>query len=232
MEITELRQELEGKSSIEQLKYLAKKFDGKIVFSTSFQFEDQVITDMIFSNDIEITIFTIDTGRLFEETYKTQNKTIKKYKKNIKVYFPDKAGVEKLVSEKGPYSFYTSVENRKECCHIRKVEPLNRALEGQKVWITGLRSGQSSTRKSLEILEWDSTHNLYKFNPILKWSLEEVKDYIKNKEVPYNLLQDRGFASVGCAPCTRAIEEGEDIRAGRWWWENNTKKECGLHVKE
>ncbi len=230
-DLKELQKILENKTAVEQLKILSEKFAGKIVFSTSFQLEDQVITDMIFDNNINIEVFTLDTGRLFEETYKTFNKTIKRYKKYIKAYFPDKEDVEKLLQEKGPFSFYESVENRKECCHIRKVKPLQRALNGKMCWVTGLRAGQSETRKDVPVLEWDEKYQLYKFNPLINWSLEQVREYITKNNVPYNVMQDRGFPSIGCAPCTRAIEEGEDIRAGRWWWENNLKKECGLHVK-
>ena len=222
---------IEGKNITEQINSIAEKFKGEIVFSSSFQFEDQVITDVIFSNNIDVEIFTLDTGRHFEETYKTLNKTIKRYKKEIKVYFPIKEEVEKLLTKKGPYSFYDSVENRKECCNIRKVEPLERALKGKKCWITGLRQGQSNSRTNIPLIEWNEKYQVYKFNPLLNWTLEQIKDYIKKNNVPYNVLQDKGFPSIGCAPCTRAITENEDIRAGRWWWENNSKKECGLHVK-
>jgi len=229
--LSELQKLIEGKTIVEQLKILSQKFEGEIVFSTSFQYEDQVITDVIFSNDINIEIFTLDTGRHFEETYKTFNKTIKKYNKTIKVYFPLKESIEKLLEDKGPYSFYESVENRKECCNIRKVEPLERALKGKKCWVTGLRQGQSNSRTEMPLLEWDDKHQLYKFNPVLNWTLEEIKEHITKNYVPYNVLHDKGFPSIGCAPCTRAVNDGEDIRAGRWWWENNSKKECGLHVK-
>ncbi len=231
-ELNELLAQITDLSIVEQLKFLAGKYPGKVVFSTSFQFEDQVITDFIFKNDIDIEVFTIDTGRLFEETYKTFDQTVKYYKKKIRVYFPDYRDVEKYVSEKGPNAFYESIENRKECCHIRKVKPLERALKDKKVWITGLRSGQSATRKNVPLLEWDEKHRLIKFNPLTNWTLEEVKSYIYKNLVPYNVLQDRGYPSIGCKPCTRAVKPGEDIRAGRWWWENNTKKECGLHVKD
>lgn len=229
--IKELQNKLQSKSVIEQLQILAEKFKGEIVFSTSFQYEDQVITDLIFSNNIDIEVFSIDTGRHFEETYKTFNKTLKRYKKAIKAYFPDAKKVENMLLAKGPYSFYESIENRKECCNIRKVQPLERALKGKKCWITGLRSGQSDSRTDLYVIDWDEKYQLYKFNPLLFWSLEEVKKHISENNVPYNVMHDKGFPSIGCAPCTRAIAEGEDIRAGRWWWEDNTKKECGLHVK-
>lgn len=229
--INDLLQLIEGKSIEEQIKAIADKFSGEIVFSTSFQFEDQVITDIIFSNDINVNIFTLDTGRHFEETYKTFNKTIKRYKKGIDVYFPKKESVEDMLTKKGPYSFYDSVENRKECCNIRKVEPLERALKDKKCWITGLRQGQSNARTEVPLIEWDEKYQLYKFNPVLNWTMEQIKEHITNNNVPYNVMHDKGFPSIGCAPCTRAIADGEDTRAGRWWWENNTKKECGLHVK-
>jgi len=229
--INDLLKLIEGKPIEEQMKIVADKFIGETVFSTSFQFEDQVITDVIFSNNININIFTLDTGRHFEETLKTFNKTIKRYKKEINVFFPKKEEVEQLLTKKGPYSFYNSVENRKECCNIRKVEPLERALKGKKCWVTGLRLGQSNARTDVPLIEWDEKHQLYKFNPLLNWTLDEIKEYITKNNIPYNVLHDKGFPSIGCAPCTRAITEEEDIRAGRWWWENNTKKECGLHVK-
>ncbi|WP_155206022.1 phosphoadenylyl-sulfate reductase [Xanthovirga aplysinae] len=223
-----INSELQGLNSIERLQYLANKFQGKIVFSTSFGQEDQVITDMIFRNDLPVEVFTLDTGRLFEETYSLFSRTRKKYGKTIKAYFPNQEKVEDLLLEKGPESFYHSVENRKECCFIRKVEPLKRALNGRAVWITGLRAGQSDSRSNLPQVEWDEQHQLIKYHPVLSWSLDEVQDYLSVNRVPYNPLHDKGFVSIGCAPCTRAISPGEDIRAGRWWWESS-KKECGLH---
>ena len=173
-------------------------------------------------------MFTLDTGRLFQETYDVLSSTTNKYKKQIKIYFPDTAAVEQLVTEKGPNSFYKSVENRKECCGIRKIQPLKRALKEVSVWVTGLRASQSDNRQSMHILEWDEGFGLIKFNPLIHWSLEEVEAYLKEYNVPQNALHKQGFVSIGCAPCTRAIMEGEDIRAGRWWWELS-HKECGLH---
>jgi len=169
---------------------------------------------------------------MFEETYKVWNDTNKKYNKKITAYFPNKDEVEKLVSEKGTYSFYDSIDNRKECCNIRKVYPLQRALKDIDLWITGLRAEQSVTRTELEILEENKTFDVIKFNPLASWTLEDVLKYIKEYDVPYNELHDKAFISIGCSPCTRAIKEGEDIRAGRWWWENKDKKECGLHVEQ
>ncbi|MGZ5191818.1 MAG: phosphoadenylyl-sulfate reductase, partial [Flavisolibacter sp.] len=152
------------------------------------------------------------------------------YDKKIQIYFPKNESVENLVSEKGPFSFYDSIENRKECCYIRKVEPLNRALEGMQAWVTGIRAEHSVVRQTMDKIEWDDIHGVFKFHPLLNWSTQEIKDYIKKHNIPYNLLHDKGFISIGCSPCTRAIKEGEDFRAGRWWWEDNTKKECGLHA--
>ena len=215
-------------SLAEALRYIAENTQGKVSFSTSLGQEDQVITHAIFTNDLDIEVFTLDTGRLFQETYDVLSSTTNKYKKEIKIYFPDTPAVEQLVTEKGPNSFYKSVENRKECCGIRKIQPLKRALKEVSVWVTGLRASQSDNRQSMHILEWDEGFGLIKFNPLIHWSLEEVEAYLKEYNVPQNALHKQGFVSIGCAPCTRAIMEGEDIRAGRWWWELS-HKECGLH---
>lgn len=214
----------------ETFVFLTNEFKEKVVFSTSFGQEDQVITDVIARNNIEVNIFTLDTGRLFQETYDVFNSTLKKYKKHIEVYFPETVAVEKLLNQKGPNSFYDSVENRKECCFIRKVAPLTKALNGNSVWITGLRAEQSENRSDLNVFEYDSNFKIIKFNPLLKWSLAEVQEYIDKNNVPQNTLHKKGFISIGCAPCTRAIMPDEDIRAGRWWWESS-HKECGLHQK-
>lgn len=221
---------IKGKDPQTALRLLAESFQGEIVFSTSFGWEDQVITDMIFSNDLSIDVFTLDTGRLFKETYSVWNRVRERYKKNILVYYPDRVRLEKMLGEKGPNSFYESVENRKECCGIRKVEPLNRALKGKKIWVTGIRADQSANREQMDWVEWDEVHQLIKVHPIFFWTLDEVKDYVREHNVPYNSLHDRGFPSIGCAPCTRAVQPGEDFRAGRWWWEDQSKKECGLHI--
>jgi phosphoadenosine phosphosulfate reductase len=219
-----------GFSIEETLLFLVNEYKQGISFSTSFGQEDQVITDIISKNNLPISIFTLDTGRLFQETYDVFEKTFVKYNKKIDVFFPDANAVENLLKEKGPNSFYTSVENRKECCNIRKVVPLKRALQGKKIWITGLRAEQSDNRNNLQIFEYDEKFDIIKFNPLLKWSLEEVENYLQKNNVPQNLLHKKGFVSIGCAPCTRAIDVGEDIRAGRWWWETS-HKECGLHQK-
>ncbi len=214
------------------LRKVAAQFEGKAVFTTSLGIEDQVITDVIFSNNLDIKVVTLDTGRLFEETYKVLNRTLERYGKSIQVFYPKHEPVEKMITEKGPLSFYLSVENRKECCSIRKVEPLKRALAGNECWITGLRASQSENRQDLDFFVWDAGFKLIKFNPLLNWSLEDCQKYVKENNVPYNVLHDRGFVSIGCSPCTRAIQPGEDFRAGRWWWEDNSKKECGLHTHQ
>ncbi len=222
----------QGKTIVDILRELADEFAGKVVFTTSFGVEDQVITDLIFANNIPIQVVTLDTGRLFEETYKVYNRTFEKYQKPIVAYFPNNEKLESLLAEKGPFSFYLSPENRKECCHIRKVEPLGRALSGMEIWITGLRASQSDNRGGLTPFVWDAGFEIIKYNPLLEWSLDDCREYVKENQVPYNVLHDRGFVSIGCAPCTRAIQPGEDFRAGRWWWENNSKKECGLHTHQ
>ncbi len=214
------------------LSVLAKEYPGKVVFSTSFSFEDQVITHLILENKLPISIFTLDTGRLFAETYSVWNSTNEKYHTQIKAYYPNHHLLEDFIAEKGPNSFYESVANRKGCCYIRKVEPLKRALAGNEVWVTGLRAEHSPERKDLPMLEWDESNQIIKYHPLLHWTTEETKAYIKENHVPYNPLHDKGFVSIGCAPCTRAIKPGEDFRAGRWWWEDADKKECGLHVHE
>lgn len=222
---------IKGKSPKDALLALGQEFAGRIVFSTSFGLEDQAITYLIFSNNIPIKVFTLDTGRLFPETYSTWSRTMEKYSKHIEAYYPNTETVQKMVSAKGPNSFYESVENRIECCHIRKVEPLQRALKGNDVWITGIRKDQSPDRNSLASVEWDDQNNIVKFHPIFDWTFSEVKQFITTNNIPYNPLHDKGFISIGCQPCTRAVKEGEDFRAGRWWWEDKSKKECGLHMK-
>jgi phosphoadenosine phosphosulfate reductase len=221
--------ELHNKSILEKLRFLAENHPGKVIFTTSFSYEDQVITDIIFSNCLNIKVITLDTGRMFPETYKVFRSTVEKYGKSIKVYFPPADQVEKMVSKKGPFSFYESVENRKECCFIRKVLPLKRALSGNEIWITGIRSAQSEIRNDMKEFEWDKSNKILKYNPLKDWSLEQTIAYVRKNHIPYNVLHDKGFVSIGCQPCTRAIQPGEDIRAGRWWWEQNTGKECGMH---
>ncbi len=228
--IAELKSKIETLELVEKLRTIASEFPGKMVFTTSFGVEDQVITDLIFANNIDIKVVSLDTGRLFEETYKVFNATREKYKKEIEVFFPNTEAVQNLLSSKGPLSFYESIENRKECCNIRKVEPLRRALAGHECWVTGIRADQSTGRTDMEMLEEDKGYNLIKMNPIFDWTLDEVVNYLDKNNVPYNSLHHKGFISVGCAPCTRAIRPGDDFRAGRWWWEDNSGKECGLHT--
>ena len=220
---------MEHLSVVEVLQKIAAEYGNRAAFSTSLSWEDQVITHHIFSNDLPIRVFTLDTGRLFPETYGVFNRTLDRYKKKIEVFSPKHEGVEKMVTEKGPLSFYVSLENRKECCFIRKVEPLNRALDNVDCWITGLRAEHSENRKDMSMTEIDDQRNMVKVHPIFNWSFEQVKNEIKEFNIPYNSLHDKGFVSIGCQPCTRAVQEGEDFRAGRWWWENSDKKECGLH---
>jgi len=200
-------------------------------FANSFGAEDMVLTDLICNHAPAIEIFTLDTGRLPAETYTLMQETLQRYGQRIVPYFPEAAAVEPYLREHGPNAFYDSVELRKACCHMRKVEPLKRALQGKKAWITGLRREQAPTRNDLGVSEWDAGNGLQKFNPLIDWSHQEVWDYIHHFDVPYNALHDQHYPSIGCAPCTRAISVGEDIRAGRWWWENPESKECGLHVK-
>ena len=214
----------------ELLLQLSNQFKGEVIFSTSFSYEDQIVTHKILSNNLPINIFTLDTGRLFPETYSVWNATNERYNTHIKAFYPDHSLLEHFVAEKGPNSFYESVENRKGCCFIRKVEPLKRALKGNSIWITGLRAEHSIDRHNMPQVEWDETNNVIKYHPLLHWTFDEIKKYISENKIPYNPLHDRGFVSIGCAPCTRAIKPGEDFRAGRWWWEDSAKKECGLHV--
>jgi phosphoadenosine phosphosulfate reductase len=206
------------------------EFSGKISFASSLGEEDQVITDMIAKTHPEIEIFTLDTGRLFQETYELLSKTQKRYRNlTIKVYYPDTEALEDMVRNHGINLFYESVENRKLCCGIRKVEPLRRALKDVDAWMTGLRRAQSVTRSDIEHFQLDADNKKIKVNPLALWSLEQVQEYIKTNQLDVNPLHAQGFISIGCSPCTRAVKPGEDIRAGRWWWENPEQKECGLH---
>jgi phosphoadenosine phosphosulfate reductase len=225
----ELKQLL-GNTFEADLQALSNYFPGEAVFSTSFSEEDQVITHQIFSGSMGIKVFTLDTGRLFPETYSVWSRTLEKYQKPVQSFYPDAVALQQFVTEKGPNSFYESVENRKQCCNIRKVEPLKRALLGNKIWITGIRAEHSANRHDMQQLEWDDANHIFKYHPLLHWSTEEIKAFIQQHQIPYNILHEKGFVSIGCAPCTRAIKPGEDFRAGRWWWEDSNKKECGLHV--
>ena len=213
---------------LEALQFVSSVFPGKVKFSTAFGREGQVLLDTIFRNDIDISIFTIDTGRLFQETYEVIDKTRARYKKPIEVYYPKTSKVQDLTKQKGFHSFYESLDDRRECCFIRKVEQLQRALADTQIWVTGLRAGQSQNRENFNKVEWDESNQVIKFNPILDWSQEQVLAYLEEYNVPTNTLFEKGFGSIGCAPCTRPIEAGEHPRAGRWWWEDS-QKECGLH---
>ncbi|BBB61223.1 phosphoadenosine phosphosulfate reductase [Undibacterium sp. KW1] len=211
------------------LERIADDFEPA-VFASSLAAEDMVLTDLILRKKLNITIFSLETGRLHAETLGMLDKVKETYGTEIKLFKPDAAAVENYVSQHGLNAFYDSVEMRKECCRIRKVEPLKRALAGNKAWVTGQRRAQSATRTELAIQEDDTTHGLQKFNPLADWSEDDVWHYLRSNNVPYNPLHDKGYPSIGCEPCTRAIQPGEDVRAGRWWWENPDSKECGLHV--
>jgi phosphoadenosine phosphosulfate reductase len=230
LELHSLESELVGLDLAGMLEKIGLKFPGQVVFSTSFGMEDQVITDAIVTSKAGINMFTLDTGRLFNETYAVWAATISKYAICIKTYSPEPQVLNEWLERVGPNAFYDSIENRKTCCSIRKVEPLKKALAGNRVWVTGIRAAQSMNRKEMPLLEWDEVNGIIKFHPLVGWTETEVREYINLFEVPYNPLHNKGFISIGCAPCTRAIKPGEDFRAGRWWWEDNSKKECGLHT--
>ncbi len=226
-----LNHQFESASPEELLEYFLGEYNGTIALSSSLSIEDQALTHMVCKFGNAPKIFTLDTGRLFPETYDLIHRTSQKYGIKLQVYFPDSQKVEEMVNTKGINLFYESIENRKQCCNIRKLEPLKRAFKGLDVWICGLRREQSITRNSMQKVEWDETNGLIKLNPLIDWSESQVWAYIKENKIPYNPLHDKGFPSIGCQPCTRAIMPGEDIRAGRWWWENPDTKECGLHKK-
>lgn len=219
-------------SAKEILTYFIAEFHEQVAFATSLGMEDQVIIHMLSGIPNDVHCFTLDTGRLFQETYNLLDITIKKYHLDIHLYFPDAARVEEMVHAGGVNLFYSSVENRKKCCHIRKIEPLQRALKGKIIWINGLRRAQSVTRKALSAVEWDESFQVVKVNPLRLWTDEEVIEYIAIHKIPYNPMHDQGFPSIGCQPCTRAILPGEDTRAGRWWWEQAQQRECGLHTHD
>lgn len=202
-----------------------------VAFATSFGAEDMVVLDLIARHAPAIGVFTLDTGRLPEETLALLDRARDRYGLPIEVHFPDTAKVEAFARAHGVNAFYASVELRKTCCAIRKTEPLARALAGKGAWVTGLRRAQAVTRSDLPFEEFDAVHGLPKFNPLADWSEDDVWHYVRTHAVPYNPLHDRGYRSIGCAPCTRPVEPGEDIRAGRWWWESPEHKECGLHVR-
>ena len=230
-QIENLNKEFQNSSPQEVISFFLSNYPEKIAFATSLGIEDQVITEMIVSINKSIKIFTLDTGRLFQETYDLIQKTNSRYKINIEIYFPDTKQVEEMVKEKGINLFYESIKNRKFCCHVRKIESLKRVLNKFDVWITGLRKEQSEIRANDKLIEWDKLNGLIKVNPLIKWTEKDVWNYIKEKNIPYNSLHNKGFKSIGCVPCTRAVEYSEDSRSGRWWWENDGHKECGLHKR-
>jgi len=222
-----LQQKIE--QTIAVLQQAARDF-APVCFANSLGAEDMVLTDLIAKHQLSIEMFSLDTGRLPQETYDLMQEVRKRYSVPLRIYFPDTTQVEEYVAQHGVNGFYDSVETRKECCRIHKVLPLKRALAGHRAWITGMRREQAITRGSLDVSAFDADHGMQKFNPLLEWTNAEVWEYIKQNDVPYNKLHDHFYPSIGCTPCTRAITPGEDIRAGRWWWESPEGKECGLHV--
>ncbi len=230
--IDKLNDQFSNASAEAVVQFAATRFGNELTLASSLGLEDQVLTHMYSNSTDKTDVFILDTGRLHQETYDVIEKTMTQYAFNYRIFFPNQMSVEEMVRLHGPNHFFQSVENRQECCGIRKVEPLTRALHGYSAWITGIRRAQSVDRTNTLFFEWDDVNQLVKVNPLIKWSKDDVWSYIKRHDVPYNILHDKGFPSIGCAPCTRAIEPGEDDRAGRWWWEESVKKECGLHIKK
>lgn len=230
-EIIRLNERFANAAPEELLRYFLDRYGDRIAVSSSLSIEDQVLTDMVCSLTPHPRIFTLDTGRLFPEAYNLIDRTNLRYGIRLEVFFPDFHEVQRLVSECGMNGFYESLENRKRCCQVRKLEPLHRAFRTLEVWICGLRREQSVTREGMQLVEWDDANGLIKLNPLIGWHEEQVWEYIRRHDVPYNKLHDQGFPSIGCQPCTRAVKPGEDIRAGRWWWESPDHKECGLHKR-
>ncbi len=228
--LDELQKEFNNAGPEEILKYFLEIFKGKIALASSLSIEDQVITDMILNIDPGIKIFTLDTGRLPSETYKLIDETNKFFNFKMEVIFPENELIENMVKERGINLFYNSIEERKLCCFNRKVEPLKRVLKNLDAWICGLRKEQSVTRQNLTVVELDESNFMLKINPLLNWQEDQVWNYIKERGIPYNRLYNENYKSIGCAPCSRAVKSGEDIRSGRWWWENPETKECGLHL--
>ena len=230
--LAELQKQFALSGPDDLLRYFLGTYREKIALASSLGAEDQVLTDFIMKINPEARIFTLDTGRLPQETYKVITKTMQHYQMHYKIYCPQTAALESMESQMGPDLFYENIDYRKYCCQVRKLEPLKRALNGLMVWITGLRRQQSTTRSSIQKIEWDPFNGLLKLNPLADWTTAQVWQYIKENNVPYNFLHDHGYFSIGCAPCTRAVKPGEDERAGRWWWEEIQHKECGLHYRD
>ena len=231
MDVKSLNEKFANTDAKQIIEYFLNEYGKEAALSSSLGAEDQVLTDMILKTSKNANIFTLDTGRLHPETYDVMDATNLKYGIKLEVFFPKNEDVQKLYKTQGINGHFESIENRKNCCGIRKMEPLKRALKPLKVWITGLRAAQSVTRTQVPVVEWDNNFEVIKVNPLINWSEDDVWNYIKSNNVPYNKLHDQGFPSIGCAPCTRAVKDGEDIRSGRWWWENPEHKECGLHAK-
>ena len=230
-DIPALNERFKDASPEEVLAYVLKEFKDSIALSSSLSIEDQALTKMIVDIDKSTRIFTLDTGRLFPETYQLIDRTNLTYDIKIEVFFPDYREVQRMVREEGINLFYNSIESRHRCCAIRKLEPLKRAFKGLDAWICGLRHEQSVTRKNMQLIEWDDQHDIVKVNPLINWTEQQVREYIHDHHVPYNKLFDKGYPSIGCEPCTRAVKPGDDPRSGRWWWEAPDKRECGLHQR-
>ena len=229
--IRDLNERFRDAPAEEVVGFFLEAYKGRIALSSSLSIEDQTLTDIIVRQDKTARIFTLDTGRLFPETYQLIDKTNLTYGIQLEVFFPDYREVQRMVREEGINLFYNSIESRHRCCQIRKLEPLARAFQGLDAWICGLRREQSVTRQDMQVVEWDEMHGLIKVNPLISWTEQQVWDYIHEHHVPYNKLHDKGYPSIGCEPCTRAVQPGEDVRAGRWWWESPDHRECGLHQR-
>lgn len=229
--IEELNDRFRDRQPEEVLGRILTDYGNKVALATSMSAEDQVLIHMIVQVNPATRVFTLDTGRLFPETYDLIQRTEEKYNIRIEIFFPDREKVEEMVNEKGINLFLRSIENRKLCCQIRKNDPLKKALHGYDLWICGLRKEQSSIRSDIRLFEWDEQYNILKVNPLHNWTSKQMWDYIKGNKIPYNVLHDKGFSSIGCQPCTRAVFPDEDYRSGRWWWEGEGHKECGIHWK-
>ncbi len=233
LDLKTLNEEFANKSATSIITHIYDIFDeSDVKLSTSFGAEGLVLMHLLAEAIERPRVFTIDTGRNFQETYDVWQEVMEKYKIPIEVYYPDPKDIASLNNEAGPNMFYESVENRKQCCFARKVQPLETALKDAKVWISGLRKQQGDTRNDLEIISWVEKHQVYKICPLANWFESNVWDMIRNNQIPYNKLHDKGFPTIGCAPCTRPVRQAEDIRSGRWWWEVDEKKECGIHIQD